>query len=343
MLLGFPTCRNANDTTSRLPTCGSLIAPKLRYGLQALVPTGDAGMDPPFDADALHLGDAYFGTVENVTPEFALVATTIESSATYSVYVGGVLTSRNTDLASGDPSGVIPLLVDDTSEVVIEVRNEASGSDTVRYTLYLEYQPVEPLPPVDADGDGLVEINYLEELAMLNLNLTLFGLREGTSSFEQATLIRESGYRLSADDELRVLGCPNRVCRGYELMRDLDFNDPDSYLSGQINRNWIVPDFASTTNTGWAPIGNRGNRFTAEFEGNGYAISNLQINRDNQDFQGLFGYIGRIGVLGPSRCSTQPRLDQCACRGQHLCRGNSRRPAREHRQQLCHRQSIGIC
>ena len=87
------------------------------------------------------------------------------------------------------------------------------------------------------------------------------------------------------------------MCRGYELMRDLDFNDPNSYLSGEINPDWIVPDFA-TTHTGWTPIGSEETPFAAVFEGNGHIISNLQINRDGEDFQGLFGYIGRVDALG---------------------------------------------
>ena len=289
-ILGSSACLSAADSaadpTSRLPVCGTLIAPKLRWGLESLVPLGDAGMDPPFDADALHIGSAYFGTVRNVAPQIALRATTLESSATYSVYVNDMLTDENTNIASGDPSGTIDLRSDGITEVVVEV----NGNGTVRYTLYLEYQPVAPLPAVDADRDGLVEINYLEELAMLRLNLAG----------------GEVGYRLTADDPLRVLGCPNRVCRGYELMRDLDFNDPSSYRSGAINRSWVVHDFAVTTDTGWTPIGGFQPpgintprlRFTAEFDGNGYTISNLQINRDGRNYVGLFGNIGSEGVLG---------------------------------------------
>ena len=39
----------------------------------------------------------------------------------------------------------------------------------------------------------------------------------------------EIGHQVAQDDELNTVGCPNGICRGYELMRDLDFNDPDSY------------------------------------------------------------------------------------------------------------------
>ena len=41
---------------------------------------------------------------------------------------------------------------------------------------------------------------------------------------------------------------------------------------------------------GWVPIGNDTNHFTGNFEGNGFKIRNLYINRPNTDYQGLFGY-----------------------------------------------------
>ena len=34
------------------------------------------------------------------------------------------------------------------------------------------------------------------------------------------------------------LGCPAGGCEGYELTRDLDFNDPSSYASGSVDRGW---------------------------------------------------------------------------------------------------------
>ena len=262
----------------QLPVCRTLLAPKLRYGLRSVVAVGnDVGMEPPFDADALPIAGDYFGTVENVVAEVVLIATTLEATATYSVYINGDLASRNTNIANGSASGTIPLRADASTEVVIEV----NGTETLRYTLHLDYQAIEPETVIDTDRNGFVDINYLEELAMLSLN--------STSS--------EIGYRLTADDPLQVRGCPNRMCRGYELMRDLDFNDLNSYLSGEINPDWIVPDFA-TTHTGWTPIGSEETPFAAVFEGNGHIISNLQINRDGEDFQGLFGYIGRVDALG---------------------------------------------
>ncbi|OEF97639.1 S-layer homology domain-containing protein [Desulfuribacillus alkaliarsenatis] len=44
---------------------------------------------------------------------------------------------------------------------------------------------------------------------------------------------------------------------------------------------------------GWEPIGiSLGNAFIGTYDGQGYTISNLAINRSNQDHIGLFGYVG---------------------------------------------------
>ena len=38
-----------------------------------------------------------------------------------------------------------------------------------------------------------------------------------------------SGYKASADATTIIQGCPATGCRGYELVKDLDFNVADSY------------------------------------------------------------------------------------------------------------------
>lgn len=43
-------------------------------------------------------------------------------------------------------------------------------------------------------------------------------------------------------------------------------------------------------NTGWTPIGNSSTKFTGKYDGQGYTINGLYINRSDGDFQGLFGY-----------------------------------------------------
>ena len=119
---------------------------------------------------------------------------------------------------------------------------------------------------VDKDNDGLIEICDLEGL------------------FEIRHQLDGSGYRLSADANPVTMGCPSTSCTGFELTKSLDFMDDDSYRSGRINPAW------TTSGQGWQPIGSDSDvPFLATFDGNGYTISNLMINRST-DRIGLFGY-----------------------------------------------------
>ena len=149
---------------------------------------------------------------------------------------------------------------------------------------------------IDADNDGLIEICYLEDLNVIREQL------DG------------SGYKISAGATKITNGCAEggaAVCIGYELMRDLDFEANDSYVNAATNRAaWTVGNFETTGDVGWDPIGTISSRsctnttcFSGIFEGNGYTISNLQINRDSKDFAGLFagnsGSIRNISLEQP--------------------------------------------
>ena len=67
----------------------------------------------------------------------------------------------------------------------------------------------------DRDNDGLIEINYIEQLDSMRYNL--------------------------------AGACNVGTCNGYELMRNLDFHNPSSYRSGRV-------DTSFTTGSGWNPI-----------------------------------------------------------------------------------------
>ena len=122
---------------------------------------------------------------------------------------------------------------------------------------------------IDQDGDGLIEIYDLEGLNEIRYQL------DG------------SGYRTSADATKNTRGCPATGCRGYELMKDLDFNTDDSYRSAASNKTaWTAPT------AGWQPIGNEsGGFFNSVLEGNGHTIAHLYINRSNEDVIGLFAIL----------------------------------------------------
>ena len=121
---------------------------------------------------------------------------------------------------------------------------------------------------VDHDRDGLIDIFFIEQLDLIRNQL------DGTLLEDLSN--DEFPFRSSR-------GCPGDVCRGYELVRDLDFDDTLSYrtVNGPANyNNW---DPIGTVVNIQNQLGNcsdaSSNCFTAIFEGNGYTISNLRINQ----------------------------------------------------------------
>lgn len=107
-----------------------------------------------------------------------------------------------------------------------------------------------------------------------------------------------------------------------KLMRDLDFEDPNSYKDsedksfGDINGNGEVEELLTelTTGAGFMPIGCTGNYyynanyFKGIFDGQDHEIKNLYINRSTY-YKGLFGrlnnaVIKNLGITGSIRGSS---------------------------------------
>lgn len=75
-------------------------------------------------------------------------------------------------------------------------------------------------------------------------------------------------------------------------------------IQNNLNGNYMLKGDidASTTKSwnssaGFKPIGDAKNSFAGVFDGMGYAINDLYINRASDDYIGLFGVVGRDGVL----------------------------------------------
>ena len=145
---------------------------------------------------------------------------------------------------------------------------EVSGERRVRYWFEVDYFSSGPAQDIDRDKDGLIEILTLEDLDAMRNALDGRCLRHQN---DDGVLIENAK------------GCPITGCRGYELLQDLDFDNPAHYQSGRVNSAW-------TSGAGWQPIGTQSYPFAATFKGNGYTISNLRVNRPDSD-SGLFGVI----------------------------------------------------
>ena len=137
----------------------------------------------------------------------------------------------------------------------------------------------------DTDGDGLIEVNNLEQLSAIRYDLDGNGTADSADS-------AEAYARAFTTSGTEVVCAGN--CAGYELFRSLDFDDADSYASGIVNTVLI-------TGTGWLPIGTRTHGFNTTFDGNEHTISNLYIDRtgmlNNPGAVGLFGAVGESGVV----------------------------------------------
>ena len=141
-------------------------------------------------------------------------------------------------------------------------------------TTYTDSDNVNQDVDIDKNNNGLIEICDLEGLHEIRDN------RRGRGTTQQ--------------------GCPSNGCNGFELTRDLDFMDINSYRMASSSPTYTVADYDDSSDVGWQPIGNFDRSFRARFNGNGHTISNLMINRSTE-YVGLFGSTfsnGQITNLG---------------------------------------------
>ena len=88
----------------------------------------------------------------------------------------------------------------------------------------------------------------------------------------------------------------------YVLINDLDFADGSfayrpASVASPTDATMVVPEPANGLNPGFTPIGDGTTGFTGTFDGNGFTISNLYINRASTDNIGLFGVVGSGGEV----------------------------------------------
>ena len=149
----------------------------------------------------------------------------------------------------------------------------------------------------DADNDGLIDVANLAQLDALRYDLNGDGLVDGG-----IWMPYYSAYPMGA----LGMGCPPfEGCFGYELTANLDF---DTDGDGNIDSD----DDYWNGGKGWAPIGNSDDPFIVGFNGNGHSLTNLFINRPDEDGIGLFGQVGPFpsdGLFGPVDETTHLGLD----------------------------------
>ena len=111
-------------------------------------------------------------------------------------------------------------------------------------------------------------------------------------------------YRIGKAEELAYLAHIVHTQNSFSgktilLTRDIDFTDFDwSKEASELNKyeihvNATTPPYPYDGN-GWIPIGRAYRQFQGTFDGNGYVIKNLYIDRPNSDHQGFLGYASYV-------------------------------------------------
>ena len=79
--------------------------------------------------------------------------------------------------------------------------------------------------------------------------------------------------------------------------------DADAILTADINLNpnMEISEDGTVTNGSdldqWTPIGNEDHLYTGTFDGDGHTIRGLYIKSSDNDYKGLFGYVGTRGTV----------------------------------------------
>ena len=128
----------------------------------------------------------------------------------------------------------------------------------------------------DTDDDGLIEIEYLDQLNAMRWDADGDGAGGGP------------GHDAAFPDAVPGMGCPSG-CTGYELEADLNFDTNGRVGADSGDDYW-------NGGMGWAPFW-----YYGTFEGNRHTISNLYVNRPDSDHVGLFSTAGAYAEVGEVR------------------------------------------
>jgi prepilin-type N-terminal cleavage/methylation domain-containing protein len=154
---------------------------------------------------------------------------------------------------------------------------EKEGKDPSDINFYrLDGEKLKPYILVRSSLDSYVFRNPTGELYILDPYSMPSSTGGGSSSRGPLREPAEGEIVIRTAEELAKIGRdPSYPLTGsYILMSDIDLEGFDYYGDG----------------TGWAPIGDSALPFAGSFDGNGFMVKNLYINRPDTHYQGLFGY-----------------------------------------------------
>ena len=109
-------------------------------------------------------------------------------------------------------------------------------------------------------------------------NFTLTGIPADATSCNITVEFKDPGYTI-AENTYMVYNADGLLAWA------------DVVLAGDWDTDCTLTANIDLGEENWTPIGNYSNRYTGTFDGDGYTISNLNINTSNSDYVGLFGYV----------------------------------------------------
>ena len=302
----FPALKASDGDGNLLPNQGMTLAGGLTEGLRELaVITQGSELSPTFGVST----NNYVMTVSPGTSSIDLTLRAYNPDARVKIveegdpsvdYFAGKGSSGQSDPIPVDTTSVLVITVIDSNDQIISYRivlivRRDTPLCTTSLNTYTDNDGVDQDEDIDKDGDGLIEICDLEGL------------------YEMRYQPDGAGYKTTAGATVISTGCPSiGGCTGYELTRNLDFMGDASYRLASNKAIYTVADYNDSDDEGWQPVGSSSDTFEAMFNGNGYTISNLMINRGGSDDNGvgLFGYTGteaeitNLGLLNVNTTGT---------------------------------------
>lgn len=147
----------------------------------------------------------------------------------------------------------------------------------------------------DGMGQGLVEYGLILALVSVVAVSAIGGVGDKVSDTFGAIYSASDGGGIYSEDEIQ-----EKIDAGYTSVASAEeLRAIKNNLSGKYIQ---ISDIDLSGINNWEPLGNDVNNFTGEFDGGGYTISDLKVDRKLSDNVGLFGYtsdaeIKNVGLI----------------------------------------------
>ena len=140
-------------------------------------------------------------------------------------------------------------------------------------------------------GKWFIVISFLSAGISLAQTATAPSAGDGSSGNPYQIASLENLYWITATDA--VVPSPTQATRWTK------YYIQTANINASASSGW-------DSGNGWTPIGNNGTRFTGNYNGGGFTIDSIYINRAGSDYQGMFGYVqsGTVQNLGVTNVRT---------------------------------------